>query len=564
MHNLLEWLTKESMTYLSFILSCVVILYLSYVFFETRRQLHMMQLNSYRNLRYWRWLKGKFFKGIFTRQFALFSFFSVFCLVLMYFMPNAYYKITLNAYFFGSVILLGFNKKTQEKKPLVFTARLTRLAIFVWLIQVAFYAKLFIYTRYLVIEIDESQAENCIHLVVMTLLLSVLLLPLLIAFVNSLLLPFETLLNKYYFNDAKKRLRNHDSLKVIGITGSYGKTTTKFALGKILQHKYNTLVPQGSFNTPMGITKVIRTQLQPTHEFFVAELSAKQKGDIKELCDLTQPKFGILTAIGPQHLETFGSLQTIKMTKNELIECLPKKGIAFFNMDDENCRELAKLTKKKSVYYGINYDFLHYKASNINIDGNGCNFDVIHYDDYGNALNQPVNFTTKLLGQHNIYNILGAIAVSAELGIALEEMVYPIKQLKPIEHRLELKHGPHNTIFIDDAFNSNPVGSKMALDVLQTIQGNRKIIVTPGMIELGDEEFALNKQFGKYIAKSCNYVILVGKKQTEAIALGLHEEHYPEQNIFIAEHFFEANEHLKSILQANDVVLFENDLPDSY
>lgn len=564
MNNILEWLFKETMTDLSFILSCIVILYMPYVFFETRRQLHMMQLNSYRNLRYWRWIKNNFLKNVFTKSFTIFSFFSVFCLILIYFMPSEYYEITLRAYLFGGLVLFGFNKKSPEKKPLVFTARLNRLASIIWLIQLFFYIKLFMFTKHLSVNFSNDNAENYVHLVILSFLLSVLLLPIIMLTVNLILLPFETAINKYYFNDAKRKLHAHDHLKVIGITGSYGKTTTKFALGKILQHKYHTLVPQGSFNTPMGIAKVIRTRLQAMHEVFVAELSAKQKGDIRELCELTQPKMGILTAIGPQHLETFGSLETIKSTKNELIECLPKNGIAFFNMDDEHCRDLAKLTKKKSFYYGLYHDYLHYKAYNISINGDGCSFDVVHYDDYGNPLSKPVTFTTKLLGQHNVYNILGAIAVSSQMGIALEEMVYPIKQLKPIEHRLELKQGFKNTIFIDDAFNSNPVGSKMALEILHKISGNRKIIVTPGMVELGKKEFELNQQFGKYIAETCDYVILVGKKQSEAIIAGLQEVNYPEKQIFVAKHFNEANQHLQSILQEHDVVLFENDLPDSY
>jgi UDP-N-acetylmuramoyl-tripeptide--D-alanyl-D-alanine ligase len=173
-------------------------------------------------------------------------------------------------------------------------------------------------------------------------------------------------------------------------------------------------------------------------------------------------------------------------------------------------------------------------------------------------------FQTKLLGRHNIYNILAAIAIASEIGMELKDMVYPVRQLASVPHRLELKRIGNDIIFIDDAFNSNPVGSKMALDVLRQFIHKRKIIITPGMIELGQQEDELNTEFGQYIAQVCDYVILVGVKQTAALRRGLRVRNYPESQLFVALDFAGARKHLEQILRSGDVVLFENDLPDNY
>ena len=254
-----------------------------------------------------------------------------------------------------------------------------------------------------------------------------------------------------------------------------------------------------------------------------------------------------------------GKFNTNNKTKNELMESLPDDGVAFFNMDDVNSASLLDGVKCRVIKYGISADDLDYKVVDIKLDGHGSNFNVIRTKD-----NSTAAFQTELLGTHNIYNILGAIAVASELGMELAEMVYPLRQVSAIPHRLELKKVGKDIIFIDDAFNSNPVGSKIALEVLSQISGKRKIIITPGLVELGPKEDEYNKHFGEHIAAACDYVILVGEKQTEAVQKGLQTKGYPDKNMFIATDFAEAKKHLEEILQQGDVVLFENDLPDNY
>jgi len=385
--------------------------------------------------------------------------------------------------------------------------------------------------------------------------------PIFLMLINWLVIPLEQLIQNWYFQDAYQRRHALLNLKVIGITGSFGKTTTKYVLAEILRQKFNTLMTPGSYNTTMGVTKVMRSDLKPMHDVFVVEMSAKKPGDIKELCELVKPQYGLITAIGEQHLETFKTLENITNTKNELIESLPPDGIAFFNADDINCQKLAKAAKCHVVRYGIEAidSSLDYLVKDLTINEHGSNFTVVRTRDNSQAI-----FQTKLLGKYNIYNVLGAIALASEFGVELHDMLYPVKQLVAIPHRLALKRVGADIVFIDDAFNSNPVGSKMALEVLEQISGKRKIIITPGMIELGVKEDEYNERFGKYIAQVCDYVILVGKGQTTALQRGLLAEKYPDSALFIAADFAAAKQHLEQILQAGDVVLFENDLPDNY
>lgn len=517
----------------------LLFVHFAYTIYQIKKDLHILQLNSYYNRRHLHWLLNNW-SSLFSRK-KILPFIAI-PLVLIY--PRFIVLLYLGCVYLFLIITSG--EKTQNKKPLVFTARAVRIYGISLLLLLFF--EYFTYT-FLTKSIT-TDFEAIIAMVVIGCLSFIILF-----MANLLLLPLEKFINNYYFQDARKRLASLKNLTIIGITGSFGKTSTKHILNEILRHKFNILALPGSFNTPMGIAKIVRSGIKPTHEIFVAELSAKKIGDIAELCCLVKPKFGVITAIGEQHLETFKTLENIKYTKNELIECLPEDGTAFFNMDNEHCRDLAYHTKKHSVYYGIDSENLHYCAHDINVDSRGSKFTITKND--GNSM----LFQTRLLGKHNIYNILAAISVASELGIELKDMVYPIRNLQPVEHRLELrKIGPGATL-LDDTFNSNPIGSQMALEVLNKIPGTRKIIITPGMIELGEKQQELNKNFGEYIAEVCNYAILVGKNQSLPIQQGLENKNFPKENCYIADDFQDAYQYLLGFLQKDDVVLMENDLP---
>jgi len=306
----------------------------------------------------------------------------------------------------------------------------------------------------------------------------------------------------------------------------------------------------------MGVIKTIRTMLRPTHEVFICEMGAKKTGDIKEICDLVSPKFGLLTSIGPQHLETFKSVNNIISTKFELIDSLPEYGAAFLNFDNDYIRN--KSTSKRLIAYGTREKGLQYWAEDISFSSRGSTFTFKTYK------GQSIELTTKLLGLHNVLNIVAAGAVACELGMELESISFAVKLLKPVPHRLELKEQPGGVTVIDDAFNSNPEGAKAALEVLSKFESKNKILITPGMVELGDKEYEYNKEFGGLAARVCDYVILVGVKRAVPMKEGMEESNYPQDKLYVAKNLNDAINKMRTIAGEGSVVLFENDLPDTY
>lgn len=384
-----------------------------------------------------------------------------------------------------------------------------------------------------------------------------LLLPLWVALGGLCAWPLEKLVSEMYFRDAQKKLASRPDLIKIGITGSYGKTSVKFILGTMLQEKFQVLVTPSSFNTPMGVTRIIREKLMPAHQVFVAEMGARHVGDIKELCRLVHPHHGVLTSVGPQHLDTFHTLERIKSTKYELMDAIPDGGCCFFPDDQGICRELFDKTRKAkrlcSVYPGT--EDADVWATDIHVSPAGSSF-VLH------TMNDEITCQTRLLGEHNIQNILLAATVCLHLGMTLRQIARGISRITPVEHRLQLIPSTGVTI-IDDAFNSNPKGAHAALRVLREFEG-RRIIITPGMVELGDGEDDFNHEFGLMMADCVDVAILVGKKHTSPIAKGLKEAGFPQENLYVVSSLDEATAILRQIGHSGDVALFENDLPDHY
>ncbi len=366
---------------------------------------------------------------------------------------------------------------------------------------------------------------------------------------NTINQPIENAIKKHYINDAKKILKSMSNLKVVGITGSYGKTSVKFYLNTLLKAHYNAIATPESYNTPMGVVMTVRQKMRATDEVFVCEMGAKNVGDIKEICDIVNPGYGVITSLGEQHLESFKNIKNIIKTKYELLSSLPKNGIGFVNGDNEIIRE--NMPKRKVVTYGINKNN-DYVAKKIKTSLKGTTFEV-----------EGVEFSTSLIGAHNVVNIVGAIAVCHKMGIELEKLKAYVKKIEPVPHRMELKKYENMTI-IDDAFNSNPAGAKAALETLKMFD-DYKILVTPGMIELGDKEYDANHELGMQAAKACDYIILVGQKQTQAIYDGIIKAKYNKEKLFVAKDLKEALAVAYAIkTEKRKVVLLENDLPDNY
>jgi UDP-N-acetylmuramoyl-tripeptide--D-alanyl-D-alanine ligase len=451
--------------------------------------------------------------------------------------------------------------RAKTIKRLVYTARVKRLLAVAILLTLgaAFIAHGIVYgfalESWTIRELRRPQFELWLLLLIVIGQLA----PLTAVCANLLLFPLEALIRERYVWSARRKIRSLRPI-VIGITGSFGKTSTKEILSHLLSAKYGVLKTPKSYNTLMGICKVIREDLKPEHQYFVVEMGAYKPGEIAKLCRLVEPQMGILTAIGPQHLDRFGTLEKIVKAKNELIESLPGTGIAVFNGDDPWCLRLSQSTAVKVRKYGLSStnDDLDLRASNVEIDCNGTRFEIT----YGTE--GPVSSRTALLGRHNVSNILGAAAVALECGISLREVVQSLVLLPPVEHRLQLISGPNGITYIDDAYNSNPRGAALALEVLATFNG-RRFLVTPGFVELGDIESAENEQLGRNAAAACDYVFLVGQEQRiGSILTGLQSKSFDANCVFVVGTLAEAREILKGMVRAGDVILFENDLPDIY
>ena len=439
------------------------------------------------------------------------------------------------------------NAKAQ-KKPLVMTPRLKRL----YMVSAVVF---FLVARALFSLVPPAGGEIAFGSVVCASVLP-LLLPLFLALAGLLAWPIEKLISELYFRDAQKVLKSRPDLIRIGITGSWGKTSVKFILGTLLEEKYHTLVTPASFNTPMGVTKVIRTQLEPGHRVFVAEMGARHVGDIKEMCRLVRPSWGVLTSVGPQHLDTFKSLDRVKKTKYELIQALPKDGEAFFGDDGDICLELYQQTKIGKHLAGLSAERDDVWAEDIRTTPEGSRFILCAKD-----LRQPCE--TKLLGELNIRNILLAASVCLKMGLNGKQLARGIARLEPVEHRLQMIANPAGITVIDDAFNSNIRGAAQAFSVLKEMP-KRRIAVTPGMVELGEQETELNHQLGVLLADCCDEAILIGPKRSEPIVQGLREANFPEEQIHVVASLEEARVFLANAAKKGDTILFENDLPDQY
>ena len=367
--------------------------------------------------------------------------------------------------------------------------------------------------------------------------------------------PYEKRINAGYFRAAQARLDDMPELIKIGITGSYGKTSTKFALRDILSVKYRVLATPSSYNTSMGVSTVINNDLSPEHQVFIAEMGARHVGDIRELCELVHPQYAMITSVGEQHLETFGTLANIANTKNEIMESLPEDGVGFFAYDGEETfldrlyRECPN--EKYRAGFDVRCDMV---ISSVVVDEQGSRFTLSFGD-------EAVRCRTALLGRHNISNIALAACMAKRLGLTMDEIARGIRRIEPVEHRLQLI--PGDVTVIDDAFNSNPAGASEALNVLSGFKG-RRIIVTPGMVEQGEREEALNFEFGSQMKGKADIAILVGKKHTKPIYDGMINTGFNAENIIVAQDFNEATASLRGISRKGDFVLFENDLPDNY
>ncbi len=511
--------------------------YAAAVLFTGRFFIHMFQLNSYKPKVHIKWMRRN------CRTYT--------CVVCCSCVFAASLSIILGESFPAPLMLLypaimlcfAISKlpKKQYKTPLKYTARIKRLIVTCAVIMLL----------PLIALLTSLPAPAAFGLALLFLLLE----PWLILLANLINRPVELAINNRYINDAKRILASCPDLTVIGITGSFGKTSVKYFLDSLLSVKYNVLMTPGNFNTPLGVVRTIRESLRATHDIFLCEMGAKNVGDIKEICDIVRPKHGIITSVGPMHIESFKTIDNVRKTKFELADALPRDGLLFLNFD---CDIICEANHPHpAIAYGIDNRSGYY-VSGLKVSEKGSEFTVTA------PSGDSCDYKTPLIGRHNVLNICGAIAVANSLGISLGELKPAVRRLASVPHRLQLINKGDYTV-IDDAYNSNPSGAKAALEALSMTDG-MKILVTPGMIELGGMEYELNREFGMEAASVCDYIALVGEKQTKPIADGLAEAGYPDDKLFVAQSLDEAMKKVYSIESGGrrKIILLENDLPDNY
>lgn len=449
-------------------------------------------------------------------------------------------------YLFFFILFVVTNRREEKKTPLVYSARMKRLLVVTFVISFILTFGIILLSDAVAYKIDSA---ICFYLRYLFLTLLAIILPYIIALCSVIISPIEKSISKKYVKLAKNKIEN-STCKVIGITGSAGKTTTKNFLYELLSQKYRVYKTPKSYNTPMGVCLAIKDINLDDYDFFLVEMGAKQSGDIKELCDLTFPTYSIITSVLPQHLETFKSFENVIKTKSEIIG-----GTKEFTLAINENDELIKYGEGKLVLVSLKDEKGYLNLKDIELTEKGSNL-TFEFEE------KEYKAQTKLLGNANAKNVLLSSAMALKLGLTVDEVISGIEKLESVDHRMKIVDSNNGTIVIDDAYNSNLQGFKGAIDTISLFKG-RKILVTPGVIELGKTQLDENKKLGEYASGKVDIALFIGTNKT-ALKQGFILGGMAEENILDSDTLKEGMEKLKRIIKEGDVILFENDLPDTF
>lgn len=514
--------------------------------FVAGKPLQMLQLSGYKLSGYNSWLKDTKIK--YNSRLTMLSFLSLISVLVTNALLDGFCDgyisyLGLIFYIYFSIIFIINITKMPQKTPLKQTRRMNRLIVttFILIASITF--------------ISIALSTEYLHflrygIVVITPIFLIVIIP----FAHLINYPLESYIRSKYIKKARKKLEKMPNLIKIGITGSYGKTTTKHILNVILSKKYSVCMTPHSFNTPMGLTKVVLKYLKKDNQILIAEMGARNVGDIKYLCDLIHPKHAIITAVSSQHLATFGNMENVAKTKNELVDAITD-GYVVFNANSDGSLKLYEKCNKNKYLSAVENNSAFCNIKNIKLSPSGSQFTLCINDG-------EIDCYCKLIGKQFLEDIALASAMAYKLDVSLQDIKSAIEELKPMAHRMEIINNNGLTI-IDNSYNSSVESSKASLETLSLFDGD-KIIVTPGIVEMGIKESEVNVQFGENIAKVCNKVIIVNKVNLESIKQGLLQAGFNEEDIIEAENLKQASTLLPNVTKVGDVVLFENDLPDNY
>lgn len=447
-------------------------------------------------------------------------------------------------------------KKDKVKKPLVMTARAQRI-FFTYLLLVGAYFG----------GVLGSFKETNLTALMLSFLFFLQWPPLFLVAANFVLKPIEDGIAKKLVKEADEKLAGL-SPKIIAITGSFGKTSIKHILAHILSATAPTLATPGSVNTVMGIVRIIRENLEAKHKYFVVEMGAYGPGSIQRLCQLTPPALGIISAIGHAHFERFKSLETVFKAKFEMADDLKRRGGKVIVNASAMDRDMLKnyMTGNKGVIVCGDEKAKFARGCTLKGYEQGKDGLKIDLDVTWQGKKRPLALSVPLFGPHQAWNIMLAVAAALELGIDPDVIKAALKTMPQIRHRLEvvrLKKGP---VIIDDAYNSNPEGFSSALDLLKALKpkGGRAILVTPGMVEMGKAHDEAHAKIGDKAAGIVDVALIVGPDRMRSFINAFGAKAPVNARLESFYHQKDAEKWIAEKAAANDVVLFENNLPDLY
>ncbi len=520
------------------------------VMFMATKMLQMLQLSNYKLKGVNDWLKQCKFN--YWGRLAMVSVLSCASMLIInvllddFLVVRALKYVSVIMYLVFALIYIINTFSAPQKTPIKYTHRMNRLVAVVgilsWIISIAL---MYVSVNY----IPYFTAGGMVIVPVF--------IPLIVYLSHFLTKGIEKQISNKYIKKAQDKLSRRTNLITIGVTGSYGKTTVKNIIACILAEKYKVCVSPYSYNTPLGLSKTILENLEDTDEIFIAEMGARFVGDISTLCNMVNPSIGVITGIGNQHLATFESVENLVKAKSELTDYVTNRnGTMIFNVDSTSAKQMYENAQCDKIEVGLNIKENVYVKDFV-CTPQGSQFTLVI------GKKQYKDVSTKLLGEHNVSNILTAVCVALKLGLTHEQILQGISKVIPTAHRLSLMPSTNALVIIDDAYNGSVEGYKSALNVLSKYNEN-KVIITPGLVELGKEQFNCNFEFGRAMAKVADYVIITGIVNYDAISTGLEFCNFPSNKIIRAGDLNQAVSMLASITNPGDVILFENDLPDNY
>ncbi|MBI5220861.1 MAG: UDP-N-acetylmuramoyl-tripeptide--D-alanyl-D-alanine ligase [Candidatus Liptonbacteria bacterium] len=378
-----------------------------------------------------------------------------------------------------------------------------------------------------------------------------------------ILLPLDRYIKQRWIVRARAKIKSLPNLKIVAVAGSYGKTTTKEVVATILREKFQVVVTPGTENTPLGIARLIKREVDSQTEVLVIEMGEHEPGDIRDLCQIAPPHLSVLMGINEAHLERMGSLANATAALFEIVTYARPETMVFLNADSPLIAQHAKeyCGQHETIWFsaqGHSRARFQIKQPEFRADGSGWRFE------FWEDKRKIGSYQVPILGEYILGTVMAAVAIAQKLGLTDSEITRGVSQIKPVAHRLQLISGHRDILVIDDSYNGNPDGVREAIRVLVHFPDRRKVFFTPGLLETGERTREIHLRIGQELALVADLVILIRNSVTPHLAEGLRAKNFLESNIIWFDNTLAAHAALANILKPRDVILFQNDWPEDY